>query len=447
MADLLDIADRIAGWAADGEQLEAYVARGKDTDVVVYEGQIESLSSAEAQGVGIRVIVGGREGFAYAASFDDAVLRETLAEARDNASFAEPDEFNGLAVPDGVPEPVLDIWRDSLATVPTDQKVELAMELERMIVGADPRIRKVEESNFGDGMVERAVVTTTGIRAEMRSTGCSVAAYALSSDGDETQTGFGFSVGRELADLDLDKAARDTVERATRMLGAVKPESDRLVVVLDPYVASQFLGILSVTLNGEAVLKGRSLFAERVGEEVASPIFTLVDDPTNALAYSASPQDAEGLASRRNALIEGGVLRGFVHNTYTGRRSGGASTGSAVRGGFKSLVGVGCRALALEPGTQSQAELIAGVDNGVLVQSVKGMHSGVNPISGDFSTGIEGLRIRGGALAEPVRECTIGSTIQRMLQGLVAIGNDVEWLPSNAAGVTIVIGDVTLSGR
>ena len=444
--ELLAIGDRIVGWAADGEQVEAVVVHSRDTEIRAYEGDVEQLSSAETRGVGVRVVCDHRVGFAYAGSLDDDVLADTLAEARDNAGFATPDEYAGLAEPDGVPIAELDLYRASLVDVPTDRKVELAIELERIARGADPRISGVESADYADSIAAAAVVTTTGIRAAARETGAYVVASVLASDGDETQTGFGFSVGRHPDELDLDVAARDAAQRATRMLGAKKPPSERLTVVLDPYVAAQFLGIIGTTLSAEAVLKGRSPFADRVGDEIAAAAITFVDDPTNVLAFSATQTDGEGLATRRNALITDGVLQGFLHNSYTARRMGAVSTGSAVRGGFKSTPSAGARALSLAPGTKSPDELFAAVGNGILVQSVAGLHSGVNPVSGDFSTGAEGLRIRDGVLGEPVREFTIASTLQRMLLDVVAVGNDVEWLPMRAAGVTIVVDDVTVSG-
>lgn len=447
MSDLLDIAQKVCGWAADDEQVEVVVGRGKDTDITVYDSDIESLSTAESQGVGIRIVTADRrEGFAYAASFDDEILRETFADARDNAGFSEADEWNGVTDPDGVPEPEIDVFDEALAGVAADDKVQMALDLEQAILGGDGRITKVVQSNYGDVIAESAIATTTGIASELARTAAALSAYALAGEADDTQTGFGFSVGRGVDALDMGKASGDCVERATRMLGATKPSSARLAVVLDPYVAAQFLAILSATLNGEAVLKGRSVFADRVGEEVAASGVTLVDDPTNPEAYTAGPRDAEGLASRRNVLIDGGVLQGFVHNSYTGRRSGTASTGNAVRGGFKSTPGVSCRALQLQPGTKSQEELIADIADGVLVQSVSGLHSGVNPVSGDFSTGAEGLRIRDGKLAEPIREFTIASTLQKMLKGVVAIGSDVDWLPMSAAGVSVVIDELSVSG-
>ena len=222
--------------------------------------------------------------------------------------------------------------------------------------------------------------------------------------------------------------------------------SKRTTVVLDPMVTAQFLGVISSTLNGEAVVKGRSLFAERLGYEVAAPFVTFIDDPTNPKAYSATDVDGEGLAARRNVLIQDGVLKQFVHNSYSARRAGTVSTGNATRGGFAGTPGVGCLAMSLVPGTRSQAELISDVDDGLLVQSVQGLHSGVNPISGDFSTGAAGLLIANGDVGAPVREFTIASTLQRMLLDIVEIGGDLDWLPMRSCGMSLVISDITLSG-
>ena len=444
-SELLRIADAVVAQARHGEQLEAYVSRDSETDIRVYEGEIEHFVSAQSEGIGIRVIRDGRTGFAYAGTLDERAIAEVLAEARDNVEFGTPDEWAGLASPDDVDVVPQDLWNEALAAYPTDRKIELAKELERLALASDPRVR-VDDANYSDVAAESAVVTTTGIRRAGRENGCYVSVGTLADDGDETQTGFGFSVGRSPDEFDLAKAAKEAAERATRLLGATKPASRRLTVVLDPFVTAQFLGIISSTLNGESVIKGRSLFKDRVGETVANPLFTLVDDPTNPLAYTATELDGEGLAARRNVLIDGGVLQGFVHNSYSARRAGTASTGNAVRGGFKGTPGVGCLALQVVPGTRSQAELISGIQDGVLVQQVSGLHSGVNPISGDFSTGASGLLISNGQLGAPVREFTIASTLQRMLLDLVEVGGDVDWLPMRAAGVSLVIADMTMSG-
>jgi PmbA protein len=262
----------------------------------------------------------------------------------------------------------------------------------------------------------------------------------------ETQTGFGFSLGREPSQLSVAAVADEAAQRATRMLGARKPPSGRMAVVLDPWVTAQVLGIVGDTLLGDVVLKGRSPFAGRIGEAIASPLVTLVDDPTCPEAFTATPLDGEGLATRPNRLVAGGRLERYLYDTTTARRAGTTSTGSAVRRGFTSTPGVGAVALRVEPGPHDPAALLALVGDGILVQDVSGLHSGVNPVSGDLSTGAEGLRIRGGEVAEPLREFTLATTLQRLLVDIRAVGSDLQWLPMSAAGVSLVVGDVTVSG-
>lgn len=448
-SELQAVADRIVEQAKSSEQVEAFVARGGETDVRIYQGAVEHFVSAQSEGVGIRVISGGRTGFAYAGTLDESAIAEVLAEARDNVQFGEPDEYAALAEPDGVAVTEQSLWNDELADYPTDDKINLAKQLEQLASGRDARVR-VDDSNYADAHGESAVASTTGIRMSGRENGCYVSVSTLADDGEgddaETQTGFGFSVGRSPLEFDLDKAAREASERATRLLGATKPASKRTTVVLDPMVTAQFLGVISSILNGEAVVKGRSLFAERLGDEVAAPLVTLIDDPTNPRAYSSTDVDGEGLAARRNVLIQDGVLKQFVHNTYSARRAGTVSTGNATRGGFAGTPGVGCLAMSLVPGTRSQAELVSDIDDGLLVQSVQGLHSGVNPVSGDFSTGAAGLLIVNGDVGAPVREFTIASTLQRMLLDIVEIGGDLDWLPMRSNGMSLVIRDITLSG-
>jgi len=444
--DLLDLARRLLEQARGDEEVEVYVAHGRQNSIKDYEGEIEELTAAESAGVGVRVISAGRQGFSHVGALDERAALETLLDARDNAQFATVDEHAGLASPDGVEPPVLDLWREELVSFPTDDRVALALELERRVRSGDSRIRQVVSSDYVDGFGETAIATSRGIEVTDRQTGCYLFVHAVAGDGDDTQTGFGYSVGRAPGELDLEAAAVDAVDRATRLLGARKARSAKLTAVLDRRVTATLLGILSGTLSGEEVVKGRSLFAGRIGEQVGVGELTLIDDPTNPLAYGASQHDAEGLACRCNSLIAGGELKSFLYDTYAGRLAGTTSTGSAVRGGFRTTPSVGAQALSLQPGKLDQPEIIAAIGEGFLVQSITGVHSGVNPVSGDFSVGAEGLMIRGGELAEPVREVTIASTIQRMLQHVVAVGSDVEWLPGAATGVTLAIDEIAMSG-
>jgi PmbA protein len=422
-ADLLAVAQRVVARAGAGEQVEAFVGRSSYTSVKVHAAEVESFTAASSAGIGVRVVRDHRQGFAWAGSLDDDVIADALSEARDNAAFAEPDEWVGLA----------------------ERKIELALELERMVRDGDPRITGVRVASFSDSSGRFAVATNTGIAGAGRGAWCSMGVLALAADGHETYTGHGSTVGFSPDDLDLDEAAGDAVLRCTRLFGATAVPSQRLAVVLEPRLAASVVGLLGGTLTGERVLKGRSPFADRLGDAIASPALTLVDDPTDHRSYGADTYDGEGLACRRNVLVADGVLEGFLYDSASGRRAGAPSTGSAVRG-ISSTPSVGCQALAVAPGHGTHEELLASVDLGIYVQSMTGWHSGVNAVSGDFSVGVEGLMVRGGQLAEPVREVTVASTLQRMLLDIVAVGADIEWLPGGTSCPTIVIADLSLSG-
>jgi PmbA protein len=452
MADdaLLALVRKIAGEANPGEQVEAYAARSKGTEVKVFGGEVESLASENVEGVGVRVVADGRQGFAWAGSLEPDVVAETLAEARDNAGFGSPDEYLGLPSPDEAADPgteraSLDQWRETLLATPADDKVALALELERMVMAGDARIRGVRTVSYGDGATEMALANSLGVEATARRTVCSVSALTLAGEGVGTRTGYGFSVGRDPSELDLDEAAQMAVERAVRLLGATQPKSRRLAVVFDPLVASSILGVISGALNGEAVLKGRSMFAARLGEVVAGPQISIIDDPTNPEAFGAAGYDSEGVPTRPVRMIEDGKLTRFLHNVQTGRRSGTGTTGSAVRAGFTSTPGVGPRALHFAPGRAAPEELLRRAEGGLFVQSITGLGTGASPVTGDFSVGADGLIIRDGALAEPVREVTVASTFQRMLLDL-EIGNDLRWLAGGAAGVTLLVPEMAMSG-
>ena len=449
--DLLELASSVVAQAQPGEDMEVYVTRGTDTEVRAYEGEVESLTSADSSGVGVRVLIdggeGSRVGFAWAGSLDPDVIAATVADARDTARFATPDPDVVLARPDGVAAVELDLWDDGVASTPMEKKVALAVELERATRAADPRVRQVSSADYADSRVEVALASTTGVSSSRRRTTAFLSVDAIAGEGAETQTGTGFSVGRGPGELVADEAMDEAVMRAIRLLGAEKARSARCTVVFDPRVVSTLIAVVASALSGEAVVKGRSFFAGRIGETVAAPSVTLVDDPTDFRAFGAASHDGEGLACRRNLLLADGVLLMFVYDTVSARRAGTRSTGSAVRGGFAGTPSAGCRALVLEPGTRGQDQILASVGDGLYVQSVTGIHSGVNPVSGDFSVGAEGLMIQDGALGPPVREVTVASTLQRMLQSVVDIGNDLRWLPGTAAGQTLAIADMQLSGE
>lgn len=444
--ELLALAEKAVAQAQGGEAVEVYASRSRRTTVSVQGGKVEAVEQAASAGVGVRVVVDGRQGFAWTGVVDEAAIAAALADARDNARFGTPDDANAIAEPDGVPftpQPGPDA---ELGRITTEERIAYATEIERMALASDPRMRGSRSAEWVDVVGTSAVATSTGIRISESGSAWVASADVMAGEGDEVQAGWAVRIGRAKDEIDIEPVAREAAERALALLGASQPASRRLPIVLDPHVVGSFLGLIGQMVNGNAVVKGRTLFADRLGEQVASPLLTLADDPTDSDSSGTAVHDGEGLACRRNAIVDGGVLSGFLHATWSARRTGTTSTGSAVRD-YASTPGPGARALILALGQTDPDALLTLVGDGLYVTHLAGLHSGTNPVSGDFSVGVSGRMIRGGALAEPVREATIASTLQRMLLEVVAVGNDRHWLPGGAGVVSLAIGDVTLSGK
>jgi PmbA protein len=447
VSELQDLVRAAVGAAEADEQVEAYAEEERQTEVSAHSGEVEGMTFAESRGVGVRVIRDERLGYAWAADPTADEVREAVARARTNAALAEPDPANALPEPADV-SPMPELFREASAAVGVDDKVRMALDLEAYTVSRDPRVTKIDLAQVGDATSHVAIASTTGVDVAYGRTDAWVVAVTLAVEGDETQTGFSFQISRGLDDLPWEPIADEAVARAVQMLGAEKPATAKVPVVLDPFAASSFLGVLAGALNADNVLKGRSLFADMVGQRVGSEVFTLVDDGRRLDGPAACPFDGEGVPSGRTALFDAGTLRGFLHSTYTARRAGDGqrSTGNAKRGGYKSAPGVGTSNFFVEGGDRGFDALLADAEGGVLIMDVSGVHSGANPISGEFSVGATGRRIGpGGTLAEPLREMTIASTLPEMLAGVRAVGSDLRFF-SSVGTPSILIGEMTLAG-
>jgi PmbA protein len=448
-AALLELAERALNGAGAGEDVEAYATHSIGTSVKAFEGAVETLTVAETRGVGIRLVVDGRLGFASTSDVSGDGLRLALDQARANAAYATADPGNVLPQPQDW-QPLPGIAADGFTEVDPARKVELALELEERTRAADRRVSGVSGASYGDGISRAAVASTTGVRAAYERTDAYATVVALARDGAETQTGFGLTDGRSISELDIGAAASESAMRATRLLGATKSRTTVAPIVFDPLVTAQFLGVVASGFSAEAAQKGLSLFADRLQEQIAAETISIVDDGRLVEGAAAAPVDDEGLPTGRTVLVDGGRMVAFLHNTETAARagSGARSTANASRAGHRSPPGVSPTNLYFQGPTTPVPDILAVADGGLYVQEVKGMHSGVNPISGEFSVGVTGLWIRGGELAEPVREVTVVSTILAMLQSIRALGPDHRFFPFGGAvaGATLLLGEMTVAG-
>jgi PmbA protein len=439
------IVERLVADAAGGEGIEAYAELTTETSVTAFQGEVERLTSASSSGVGVRVVRDGRLGYAYTADLSDQGLRECLAEARANLEVSSEDPGNVL--PEASEhEPLEGIFDPRQAATSPERKVAMALDLEARTRAADPKVTQVESARYGDVVGQVAIASSGGVRGTFAVTHAWCAAIALATEDGQSQVGFGVDAARTLDDLKPGPVAAEAADRAVRMLGATKPPTRTIPVVFDRMVAPSLVGVLLAGLSAEEVQKGRSLFADKLGQRVGAAGLRLVDDGRLVDGPGAAPFDAEGVPTRRTVLIDDGVLQCFLHNTATAARGDASSTGNARRASFKSTPGVSAHNLFLAPGDLDQAGLLARAGEGLLVQDVSGVHSGANPITGDFSVGVSGLLFRGGELAEPVREATVAAHLLDILQGIEAVGSDLRFTTGSIGGSSLLVGQMTVAG-
>lgn len=425
-------------------QAEAFILDANSLLVEVADQKVETLKFANDTGVGIRVIDGGgRMGFAFATSVDRSSLRTVAGQAVANSRNAVADKYNVLPPPTPY-LPLPSLVDPAIARTSVEAKIELAKRVETVARAADRRVKRTERCAYEDAEYGVALANSHGLSAAYRSGYCGLFAVVLAEDGGDVQTGMGLAYNRDYAGLDPQAVGREAAMEACRVLGAKGIATTKASLVLSPQIASSFLAVLLPALSAEAVQKGRSLFKDKLGAKVASPLFSLVDDGRLAGGIASAPVDGEGVPTRRNSLITGGVLKGYLHNSYTAGREGTASTGNGVRHSFKSLPDAGATNIFIAGGATSRERLIGDVKKGLYVTSVMGMHT-ANPISGDFSVGATGVWIENGEFAQPVRGVAIAGNILDLLAEVDAVGDDLRFFGPQGAP-TLRIGRITISG-
>jgi PmbA protein len=432
-----------------GVELEIFLQEHRGLTVKAFGGEVEGLRYSHSRGVGVRAVREGRLGYSYCTGLDWQDVGKAVEEAAANSRFSTPDEHNLLPGRGDYPDEDLGIYDPEAEEEDSGRKVKMALELESLTLSRDRRIAQVETAVYADTVAQVAMASTAGVQGLYRSSDCYCYVFPIAHERDEYQTGFSFDLGVRPSDLDLAAVAEDAVERTVCLLGSESMPSRRTTLILDSFVAAEFLGMLASALSAEAVLKGRSFLAGKTGEIIANPMVTLVDDGLLKGAPSTAPFDDEGVPSQRKELIKAGVLQGYLHNTYTASRAGTASTGNASRGSFRDRPRVGASNMYLLPGKGSRSDILRQVGSGVLVLQVVGAHAGANPVSGEISLGALGLLVENGQPVRPLREITLAGKALDFLRDTIALGEDLRFLPfeGSLGAPTVAIDNVMIAGR
>ncbi|HET9849248.1 MAG TPA: TldD/PmbA family protein [Candidatus Dormibacteraeota bacterium] len=441
------LADRLLSRASTrgADEAEVYISTGTEFTVQVYKGEIESLVSAESRGVGLRTFREHRVGFSYTSALEPDALDHLVDEALENGRYNHAEDANVLPQPEDI-QALPGLASAALRELDPQAKIDFALEMERRATSLDPHVKRVSKAIYSDGRGRVEIYNTRGLDAAYERTVAYGVLDTIAEQDSEMQSGFAFTHGRDIDDLDLDGVVREAVENAAGLLGAKPVPTASVPVVFHPHAAAMILGVLSSSFSADAVIKRRSLLAGKIEQQVASAIVTVTDDPTLPEGLASRPFDGEGVPSQRNALVAGGVLKSYLHNTYTAMRTRSRSTGSAVRS-YKSVPEVGVSNLVLKPGELSREGLLARVDNGLHVEQLSGLNT-VNPVSGEFSLGLTGHWIEKGQLTRPVKELTVAGNVIELLKKVAAVASDTRFVFAGGfiGSPTVLVEELPVGG-
>ncbi|HHT42452.1 MAG TPA: TldD/PmbA family protein [Firmicutes bacterium] len=438
-----------AGRAAGLGDMEIYVTRSQRLRIRVFEAEVDDYAASLERGIGFRARFGGKVGYAYVEALDEEAVEYLVQGAKANAQIIESsDDVEFYAGSESYPQ-VLS-YNDSLAAVSAEERVSFCLDLEKAAFALDERVAKVPYALMGYGDTEVYIANTLGLEQGFTSNGAFSYISALVRDNGQVKTGSKLHYGSDWSTFCAESLAREAVNEAVSLLGASSVPSGDYRILLRNDVAREILSTFAPVFSAESVQKGLSLLQGKLGQSIANSRVTLIDDPLLKNGAASAPFDGEGVAARTKKVIESGRLVTYLHNLKTAKKDGVQSTGNASRPSFKSPVGISPTNFFIEPGQAAYGDLVKTLDDGLIIISVQGTHSGANPVSGDFSLGAYGYLVKNGSIARPVEQITIAGNFFKLLETVEEIGSDLEFsgpdFGGNVGSPSLIISNLAVAG-
>src|SRR5271169_4285589 len=448
-ADLKEIAVEVVQRAMEGgaTAAEAVAVDGSEFSTTVRLGDVETLKDSGSKGIGVRVFYGQRTASTYSSDLSPEGLRTMVDAALHLSKVTSEDPLAGIPAPEqqGKLEGDLELYNDNVYSLSTADRIDYARRAEKAALAADPRITNSDGGSFDASIYYKVLANSNGFVGDSRRSYCSVSAVPIAQvEGSAMQRDYWYSVAMTLKKLQSpEEIGKIAAQRTLRRLGARKVKTARVPIVFEHTVAGALVGHIFEAVNGDSIYRGASFLTGKLNEKIAGDNINVVDDGTMRGGFGTSPFDSEGVPSRKTVVVENGVLKSYLLNTYTAKKLNLQTTGNASRG-LAGTPGIGPGNFFLQPGTKTQQEIIADIKEGLLVTEFLGF--GVNLVTGDFSRGASGLWIQNGELTFPVEEITVAGNLKDMLFNISEIGNDLEFRGA-IASPTVRIDGMTVAGE
>src|SRR5947209_9998983 len=426
---------------------EAIIQEGNEFSTVVRLGQVETLKESGSRAIGLRVFIGKKTASTYSSDFTNEGIERLVSGAVTLARVTSEDPYAGLPDPSllGIVPGDLKLYFEDVHSLPPEERIEYARRAESAAMAVDTRIGNSDGGSFDAGTGHKIFANSLGFVGEYRRSQCSIMAIPIAqADNGVMQRDAWYSVARTLTRLESPEAVgKEAARRTLRRLGARKIASTQVPVVFDSETARSLLSEIADCVSGDAIYRHASFLAGKLGEKIAGENITLTDDGTMPQGFGTAPFDGEGIPTRRTVVIEKGVLKSYLLNTYTAKKLGLQTTANASRG-LAGTPGIGPGNYFLQPGQKSAKELIANIKEGLYVTEFLGQ--GVNLVTGDYSRGASGLWISNGELGYPVEEITVAGNLKDLFFNISEIATDLEFRGSVAAP-TIRVDELTVGGE
>ena len=439
-----------AGHDAGFSAMELYFSQGKSLNIKVFQEEIDNYSLSQTQGVGFRGEYQGKMGYAYSEILDHDSVQLLVKQAQGNASLIESeDEITIYAGDDSYPE--VDAFNSDFGALPVEDKIRLAKELETAAFAADKRVTNVNYAMFAEGEDGVHMVNSKGMDVSFQRNSGACFVMVVVKDGDKVKTGSAYSIGNRNECFDAKALAEEAVEEAVGMLEADTIESRAYPVILRNDVAGDLLKTFAGVFSADNVQKGLSRLDGQLHAPIASESVTVMDDPLLPDGASSAPFDGEGVATYTKAVVEKGVLRTFLHNQKTAKKDGVKSTGNAYKSSFKAPVAVAPSNFFILPGSQAFEVLMAQMGTGLVITDLQGLHSGANPVSGDFSLAAQGYMVVDGKRVQSVDQITVAGNFFDVMKDVLAVGSDLKFgmggYGGNVGSPSLYVKSLAVAGK
>lgn len=430
------------------DDMEIYLETSKAISIGVFHGEVDKYSIAESGGLSLRGVSNNKMGYSYTEKLDETSIEMLINEAYENASYIESTEDEEIFA--GTEEyKQVNVFNDKLSLTSMEEKINLTKELETQALSLDKRVTAVQGCGYEEFEQWSTLVNTKGIDLSHKVNGAAMYVQVIVKEGEDTKTAMAFRSFNNLEEIDIKDIAKEAVDEAVSLLGASPIKSGAYPMIIKNKVFGDILAFCSSIFSAENVDKGLSLLRDKIGENVASELLTIVDDPFLEGGFASRGFDGEGMSTSKKNIIDKGILTTYLHSIKTAKKFNVNPTGNSTRGSYKSPLSIAPSNFYIESGDQSLEEIISSIENGIYVIDVAGLHSGLNPVSGDFSLSASGYEIKEGKIHRPINQITIAGNFYQLLKDIEIIGDDLVFgFPSGSyfGSPSIKISSISVAG-